>query len=163
MINKDSFSPDQALAAGIWLVKNTELKPIDIVSLVPSLHEFQVILIKSGTCNFNVEEFDPIQEGMVSKITVDSILNRYKLKPVPRTTKRYIPKPLREHIPGAITWLHYHYPDILPKDIGYALGTTSKRVKDIINTEGIYALHPVACQLLSDTAFEELIGLSKLI
>jgi hypothetical protein len=162
VINNDNFSPDQALAAGIWLVKNTELKPIDIVSLVPSLHEFQVILIKSGTCTFDVEEFNPIEEGMIPKITVDAILNRYKLKPVPRTTKRYIPKPLREHIPGAITWLHYHYPDISPKDIGYAFGTTTKRVKEVINTEGIYPLHPVACQLLNDAGFEELIRLSKL-
>lgn len=160
MNRKDDFSPNQRLAGALWLAKNTRLRPIDIASLIPGIHEFQAILLKSETCHFDFEEFDPVERGMITKMEIDSIVNRYDLKPVARKIKRYIPKTLREQIPGVITWLKIHYPSLKSRDIAFALGTTPKRIKEVSLREGIDPVHPVASQVLNDSAFHELIALA---
>lgn len=160
MIRKDNFSPNQKLAGAIWLAKNTSLRPVDIASLIPGIHEFQAILLKSDTCNFNLDEFNPIENSMISQMEVDATINRYSLKPVARKTKRYIPKMLRDQVPGVIAWLNTHYPNLKPGDVALALGTTPGRVREIRLKEDIDPVHPVASQVLSDSAFHELIALA---
>jgi hypothetical protein len=153
-----NFAPNEELGAGIWLAKNTALKAIDISNLLMSVHEFQAILLKSGTCTFDIPEINPIECGMLAEEQVDAIVKRYHIKPPVRKIKRYIPRMLRGQIPGVIIWLNNHYASLTPRDIAYALGTTPKRVKETLLHDDIEPVHPVASQVLSDSALKELVG-----
>ena len=156
-MHKKNFSIQEELGAAIWLTKNTAMRPVDIAFLLPKVHEFQVILIKSGTCNLDIEEINPIDLGLLASETIKTIVDRYSKKPAPRKVKRYIPKTFRTQIPGVIKWLYENYPSIPVREIAYSLGITPKRVKDVQKSEEVEPVHPVRCEVLNQTALEELI------
>jgi len=157
------MNKNQELGIAHWLATNTKLTPKQIHSLCPSVHEFKIMLLQSGTCILSVETIDPTIEGMVTKEEIYRMENNLKASlpggaaiSEPKV-KRYIPRILRHYIPSAVLWLHQYYPSIPAKEIGKLFGIAPKRIVEILNTPDIKPINPVTVQLFSENTLADLI------
>ncbi len=149
---------NDSLSAALWLSKHTDLTPKQISQLCPEVHEFKIILLRSGTCNIDAEALDPIESGFLSKEQIDEVIAKDNLEIFQtKDVKRYIPKILRGYIPGVIIWLKNNYPHLSSKDIAIALGTTPKRVSDIILANEVPPVSPLSVQIFNETTLRALI------
>lgn len=149
---------NDSLSAALWLANNTELTPKQISDLCPEVHEFKVILLRSGTCRLDVEAINPVESGLLSQKQLESVgtssnLENFQSKDV----KRYIPKILRGYVPGVIIWLKNNYPHLATKDIAFALGTTPKRVTDILASKEAQPVSPLSVQIFNEATLKALV------
>ena len=152
------YMTNESLSAALWLSKHTDLTSKQISELCPDVHEFKVILLRSGTCKVDVEELDPIENGLLNKDQIDEVVSKDNLEIFQvKGVKRYIPKILRGYIPGVIIWLKDNYPYLSPKEVAIALGTTPKRVSDIILANEAQPVSPLSVQIFNETTLRALI------
>lgn len=149
---------NEVLSAALWLSNNTKLTPKQISDLFPEVHEFKILLIRSGMCDLGIEEINPIENGFVTqqqlnKMSEEEDLDSFQSKNV----KRYIPKILRNYVPGVIVWLKQNYPHLTAKQISMSLGITPKRVTDIINANEAQPVSPISVQIFNEATLRELV------
>lgn len=148
----------ESLSSALWLANNTNLNAKQISELCPDIHEFKIIMIRSGTCKLDVEAIDPIESGFLSQSQIDHVTSKDNLDLFQtHDIKRYIPKILRGYVPGAVMWLKQNYPHLAPKQIAYALGTTPKRVTTIIQAGNEHPVNPVSVQIFNEAFLRELV------
>lgn len=149
---------EQELGIAIWLSQNTQMSAKQISRLCPSIHEFKAALLKSGTCRFNIEPINPIEEEIFDRDEIENVLRDDEVKRELRSsTKRYVPKILRHYIPGIIVWLYQRYPKLPSKSVAMALGTTTKRVSEVLHSEDIVAINPISVQVFTEAALAQLV------
>ena len=152
---------ENELGIAIWLATNTNLSPNAISHLCPSIHPFKATILRSGTYKMpDVIPIDPIKEGIFSsdelnKIRLSSDQSRLIGKVM---VKRYVPRILRNHIPGVIVWLSKNYPNLPKKNISKALGTTPKRISEVLASSDILPVSPISVQILTESALKELLN-----
>jgi hypothetical protein len=158
----NTVNTDLELRIAYWLCNNTELSVKQVQSLCRSVHEFKIILMHRRDCNLDIEPINPIEAGIFTEQEINpSFATGSKQKNFKKqfqvTIKRYVPKSLRQYIPGVIVWLHKTYPRLSDKDIANALGTSPKYVKDAKAALTAQPVNPISVQILNEASLNELL------
>lgn len=157
-INQYTEGKKQNIAVALWLVNNTKLNPEQIAKTA-KIHLFEAILLYKQLCDFDYEPISPVRLNVISEEQIrlmESSQDRTKMSL--KVQKRYIPKPLRKYIPGAVVWLSQQYPTISHKTISAYLGTTTKKVQSIIADETVSPINPLLVQIIDQKMLNNMIN-----
>ena len=143
----------------MWLCENTQLK-IQEISDISGVHELKIIMLQSGTCVFeNIEPASPVELGIMTEQQLQNIISKDDLATYQSTkySKRYIPKMLRIYIPGVIKWFKLNS-NLKSTQIALALGTTTKRINEVMSNEDIQPIHPLESGIFNKMSLAMMLG-----
>ncbi|MBY7649080.1 MAG: DUF1013 domain-containing protein [Candidatus Liberibacter europaeus] len=130
-------------ASAVWLIANTSISFKQIAEFC-ELHPLEVAAIADGDALQNIQGFDPVSAGQLSR---DEILKaekdeNYKLNlseqrvyitENTKSKKRYTPLSKRQDRPNAILWLIRNCPKLKDAQITRLVGTTNATIEQIRN------------------------------
>lgn len=155
--NQYSHEKIQKIGIALWLRNNTQLNTNQI-SQISGLHLFESILIYKNACNFSFNHINPVYMNMISEEQIRNMEQSPNKNPnfMQFVSKRYIPKPLRVYIPGAVKWMKSHYPQINDTIIAKYMGITKKKVLSIIESDQ-EEISPILVQLIDDRILQNML------
>lgn len=165
MMNNEMTNSERDLAFANWLCRNTDFSIHEISRLCPGVHEFKLVLLKRGNVNLGLPEINPVKEGIIKP----EVLHSFRLSKSAaeiednssfkkEKAKVYIPKVLRKHLGGVISWFLENHPQLGEKQLITALGLDRKRflkLKELKEEQ----VNPVSIQMFSEYNLEQILGL----
>ncbi|MBL0848744.1 MAG: DUF1013 domain-containing protein [Candidatus Liberibacter ctenarytainae] len=151
-------------AGAVWLIENTSISFKQIADFC-SLHPLEVAAIADGEALQNIQAFDLVSAGQLSREEIIKGQNdhNHKLqvsKPkiyIPentKRTKRYTPISKRQDRPNAILWLVRNHPKLKDSQISRLVRTTNSTIEQIRNrthwnSSNLVPMDPVTLGLCS--------------
>lgn len=155
---------ERNLAFANWLCKNTDFKIDEIARLCPGVHEFRLVLLRRGNVNLDLPDINPVKAGIIKPETLHSFrlansISESKSAVQKDKPKVYIPKVLRQYLPGVISWFLHNYPNLSEKVIASALGLDRKKflkMRDMAEEQ----VNPIAIQMFSEYNLDQILSSS---